>query len=69
MARVAGGDAGELAVDARAGAAVSGRGWAVLADDGSLQGHLYFHLGDDSSFRAVRVGQESEIAPSARQPR
>jgi hypothetical protein len=48
---------------------VSGRGWAVLADDGSLQGHLYFHLGDDSGFRAVRVGQESEIAPSARQPR
>jgi hypothetical protein len=48
---------------------VSGRGWAVLADDGSLQGHLYFHLGDDSGFRAVRVGQEPEIAPSARQAR
>ena len=48
---------------------VSGRGWAVLADDGSLQGHLYFHLGDDSGFRAVRVGRESEIAPSARQRR
>ena len=44
---------------------VSGRGWAVLADDGSLHGHLYFHLGD-SGFRAVRYGQESEIAPSAR---
>jgi hypothetical protein len=43
------------------------RGWAVLADDGSLQGLLYFHLGDDSGFRAVRVGQESDIAPSARQ--
>ena len=41
---------------------VSGQGWAVLADDGSLQGHLYFHLGGDSGFRAVRVGQESEIA-------
>jgi hypothetical protein len=23
---------------------VSGRGWAELADDGSLQGHLYFHV-------------------------
>ena len=45
------------------------RGWAILADDGSLQGHLYFHLGDDSGFRAVRVGQESEIAHSARQAR
>jgi hypothetical protein len=42
---------------------VSGRGWAVLADDGSLQGHLYFHLGDDSGFRAVRFGQEPGIAP------
>ncbi len=47
---------------------VSGRGWAGLADDGSLQGHLYFHLGDDSGFRAVRVGQEPEVTPSARQP-
>lgn len=45
---------------------VSGRGWAALDDDGSLQGHLYFHLGDDSGFRAVRFGQEPEIAPSSR---
>jgi hypothetical protein len=30
----------------------SGRGTAVLQDDGSLQGHIYFHLGDDSGFRA-----------------
>ncbi len=29
-----------------------GRGWAVLKN-GELHGHLYFHLGDDSSFRAV----------------
>jgi hypothetical protein len=34
---------------------VSGRGWVALADDGSLTGHLYFHLGDDSGFRAVRA--------------
>ena len=32
---------------------VSGRGWASLVDDGALiDGHLFFHLGDDSSFRA-----------------
>lgn len=31
---------------------VSGRGWAARLDDGSLDGHLYMHLGDDSGFRA-----------------
>jgi hypothetical protein len=31
---------------------VSGRGWAALQDDASLHGHIYFHLGDDSGFRA-----------------
>ena len=34
----------------------SGRGWVVLERDGSLRGHIYFHLGDDSGFRAVRAG-------------
>lgn len=24
--------------------------WAVLEQDGSLSGHIYFHLGDDSGF-------------------
>jgi hypothetical protein len=33
---------------------VSGRGWAALKDDGSLHGRIYFHLGDDSGFRAER---------------
>jgi hypothetical protein len=33
---------------------VGRRGWAVLDADGSLCGHIYFHLGDDSAFRAVR---------------
>ena len=33
---------------------VSGRGWAALNPDGTLEGHLYFHLGDDSAFRAER---------------
>ena len=27
-----------------------GRGTAILQDDGSPQGHIYFHLGDDSGF-------------------
>ena len=31
----------------------SGRGWAVLDDDGSLRGHIFFHLGDDSGFHAA----------------
>ncbi|TCO58280.1 hypothetical protein EV192_105345 [Actinocrispum wychmicini] len=31
---------------------VSGRGWAALADDGTLDGRLFFHMGDDSGFRA-----------------
>lgn len=30
---------------------VSGRGWAVLVDQ-AIEGHLFFHLGDDSTFRA-----------------
>lgn len=30
---------------------VSGRGWATVVND-SIEGHLFFHLGDDSSFRA-----------------
>lgn len=38
----------------------SGRGWAVLEGDGSLCGHIYFHLGDDSGFRAVRPEDASE---------
>jgi hypothetical protein len=32
----------------------SGRGWAVLEEDGSLCGRIFFHLGDDSGFTAVR---------------
>jgi hypothetical protein len=32
----------------------SGRDWAALNPDGMLEGHIYFHLGDDSAFRAQR---------------
>ena len=35
------------------GSHVSGRGWAEIEADGSLRGHIFFHLGDDSTFRAV----------------
>ena len=42
----------------------SGRGWAALERDGSLRGHIYFHLGDDSAFRAVRA--EAEAGSKAR---
>ena len=32
----------------------SGRGWAILDGEGSLQGRIFFHMGDDSGFRARR---------------
>lgn len=32
---------------------VNGRGWAMIADN-ELHGHLFFHQGEDSSFRAVK---------------
>jgi hypothetical protein len=31
----------------------SGRGWGLVDTDGSLVGHIHFHHGDDSGFRAV----------------
>lgn len=36
---------------------IGGRGWAAVKDDGSLEGRMYIHLGDDSGFRAVRYFQ------------
>jgi len=32
----------------------TGRGWAVLNDNGNLEGRLVFHLGDESGFIATR---------------
>jgi hypothetical protein len=32
---------------------VGGRGWAAPNNDGTLDGHLFFHLGDDSGFHAA----------------
>lgn len=36
------------------------RGWAAQADDGTLDGHLFFHLGDDSAFHAVPFGHAGD---------
>ena len=33
----------------------TGRGWAVIGENGSLRGHIFIHLGDDSGFRAERT--------------
>ena len=32
----------------------SGRGWAIIEDDDTLAGRIYFHQGDDSAFTAGR---------------
>lgn len=32
----------------------SGRGWAETTEDGTLHGRIFFHMGDDSGFRASR---------------
>lgn len=32
---------------------VSGRGWAALVADATIEGHLFIHMGDDSGFRAT----------------
>jgi len=42
---------------------VSGRGWAALVDDATIEGHLFIHMGDDSGFRATpftRADQQDE---------
>jgi hypothetical protein len=36
---------------------VCGRGWASLQSDGSLKGHLFVHLSDDSAFAAEPQSQ------------
>jgi hypothetical protein len=38
----------------------SGRGWAVLEEDESLRGRIFFHFGDDSGFTAVRGGEPTQ---------
>lgn len=57
-------DCGDVARDGRPGVEfwweghderdpASGRCWAALNSDGSLDGYLYFYLGDESAFHAV----------------
>ena len=36
----------------------SGRGWAQLEPDETLRGHIFFHGGDDSGFRAAREADQ-----------
>ncbi|HVQ98873.1 MAG TPA: hypothetical protein VMS16_08740 [Mycobacterium sp.] len=40
---------------------VSGRGWAIVVADETIEGHLFFHLGDDSTFRAESFAQADEL--------
>ena len=40
----------------------NGRGWAVLEEDGSLCGRIFFHLGDDSA-RRPRTGVRWQAGP------
>jgi hypothetical protein len=46
----------------------SGRGYAEIVDD-ELQGHLYFHLGEDSAFRAIREPATVRSSARKRKPR
>jgi hypothetical protein len=36
----------------------SGRGWAVLEEDGTLRGHIFIHRADDSAFSAIRASSD-----------
>ena len=40
----------------------SGRGWVRLEKDGTLSGHIFFHQGDDSGFKAIRAQDDSKMA-------
>ena len=48
------------------GDSVCGRGWASLQSDGSLEGHLFIHLSDDSAFVAE---PKSPVKPRPRRAR
>ena len=45
----------------------SGRGHAAIVN-GELHGHIQFHLGDDSEFRAVRQEPPGPKTPRKRKP-
>ena len=44
------------------GRETSGRGWAVLVDDETVEGHIFFHLGMDSAFVAKPFGNVGQGA-------
>lgn len=44
----------------------SGRGWAVINDDGMLTGRIYFHQGDDSAFTATRTAAGQRVTQKSR---
>lgn len=46
----------EFTFDGNDGHPINGRGWAAIEEDGSLVGRIYFHLGDESGFRATQEG-------------
>ncbi|MBN1170571.1 MAG: hypothetical protein JXA67_00155 [Micromonosporaceae bacterium] len=48
---------------------VSGRGWATVAGDGTLDGRIFFHRGDDSDFRAVHAETQATNTRSERRSR
>lgn len=43
------------------GDSVCGRGWAALVDDAIVEGHLFFHMGEDSSFRAEPMESADQV--------
>jgi hypothetical protein len=47
----------------------SGRGWAVLEEDGTMAGRIYFHQGDDSAFVAIRGTDVGRPTPPRRRPK
>jgi hypothetical protein len=40
---------------------VSGRGWATLVDDQIVEGRLFFHMGDESGFRAEPMAPADRV--------
>lgn len=40
---------------------VSGRGWASLVNGETIEGRVFFHLGDDSSFRAKPPAADDRV--------
>lgn len=42
-----------------------GRGWARLTRSGGLRGRIFFHLGNDSWFKATRASTAPRPAPRA----